>query len=132
MRFFDDIREGTIELLLKDLKSQSNPKKIKHAIKTLMKYGLTQEEIEQRLSAIEDVKPEPKLIDNGFQGLSPTNPGYKKSNSGGTRTYYLSCNHLISATSSGLFGLTGKGYEGRRVWCEVCSQAREVIDTKKM
>ena len=77
--------------------------------------------------------PQPRAINKKDLPLSPTNLGYKKPSFGsGERTCYLSCNHLIKTKSSGLFGLTGKGYEGKQVWCEVCSQEREVITTMLM
>ena len=120
----DNVREGTIELILKMLKTETNPKKIERGVKALMKYGLTQEDIEKRLSEIEDVQLEAKAINTESQGLSPTKKGYKKKHIlSGAKTYYLSCNHLITARG----GLFGGSYFGKRVWCDVCSQEREII-----
>ena len=52
MRFLENLRKGTIELLLKGLKSETNPKKITNTVKALMKYCLTQEDTDARLAHV--------------------------------------------------------------------------------
>lgn len=69
MGFSDNLRQGTIELLLKNLKTESDPKKIERGVKALMKYGLTQEDIGKRLSEVEEVQESTQ---------SPSDKGYKK------------------------------------------------------
>jgi len=107
MGFLDNLRKDTIELLLKGLKSETNPKKITKAVKALMKYGLTQVDIDSRLSEIEEVQK--------FSS-APINIGYKK---GKNQMYVLSCTHQIRAEKA--TGLISKGLVGKTVWCDVCN-----------
>ena len=39
-----------MEILLKGLKAETNPKKMTNTVKALMKYGLTQEDTDARLA----------------------------------------------------------------------------------
>lgn len=116
MGFSDNVREGTIELLLKGIKGETNPKKIERGIKALMKYGLTQEDIDRRLSEIEEVT-EPTQ--------APRDKGYKKGNfNSGDQMYVLACSHQIRAKKK--VGILSKGMLGKSVWCDVCSAERVV------
>ena len=126
MGFSDNVREGTIELLLKALKTETNPKKIERGVKALMKYGLTQEDIDQRLSKIEDVQVE----DVQESERSPSDKGYKKGNfNSGDQMYALACTHQIRAKKQ--VGIFSKGMLGKTVWCDVCNADRVVTSQPK-
>jgi hypothetical protein len=112
MGFLDNLRKDTIELLLKGLKSETNSKKITKTVKALMKYGLTQEDIDARLAEIEEIKK---------VSSAPMSTGYKK---GKNQMYVLSCTHQIRAEKA--TGLISKGLVGKTVWCDVCNAERLV------
>jgi hypothetical protein len=116
MGYADNVREGTIELLIRALKTETNPKKIERGVKALMKYGLSQEDIDKRLSEIEEVKDSTQ---------TPHDKGYKKGNfNSGDQVYVLSCTHQIRAKKR--VGILSKGMLGKSVWCDVCNAERVV------
>ena len=124
MGYSDNVREGTIELLLKMLKTETNPKKIERGVKALMKYGLTQEDIDKRLSEIE----EGGEVQESTQ--SPSDKGYKKGNfNSGDQMYVLACTHQIRAKKQ--VGIFSKGMLGKTVWCDVCNADRVVTSQPK-
>lgn len=119
MGFSDNVREGTIDLILKTLKTETNPKKIERGVKALMKYGLTQEDIDKRLSEIEEGKEVQEST------KSPSDKGYKKYNiNSGDQMYVLACTHQIRARKR--VGILSRGMLGKMVWCDVCNAEREV------
>ena len=124
MGYSDNVREGTIELLLKMLKTETNPKKIERGVKALMKYGLTQEDIDKRLSEIEEVE----IAQDSTK--SPSDKGYKKGNfNSGDQMYVLACTHQIRAKKQ--VGIFSKGMLGKTVWCDVCNADRVVTSMPK-
>lgn len=124
MGYSDNVREGTIELLLKMLKTETNPKKIERGVKALMKYGLTQEDIDKRLSEIE----KGEVVQESIH--SPSDKGYKKGNfNSGDQMYVLACTHQIRAKKQ--VGIFSKGMLGKTVWCDVCNADRVVTSMPK-
>jgi hypothetical protein len=124
MGFSDNVREGTIDLLLKSLKTETNPKKIERGVKALMKYGLTQEDIDKRLSEIAEGEEVQESTE------SPNDKGYKKGNfNSGDQVYVLACTHQIRAKKQ--VGIFSKGMLGKTVWCDVCNANRIVTSQPK-
>ena len=106
------------------LKTETNPKKIERGVKALMKYGLTQEDIDKRLSEIEEV------VEAQDSTKSPSDKGYKKGNfNSGDQMYVLACTHQIRAKKQ--VGIFSKGMLGKTVWCDVCNADRVVTSQPK-
>lgn len=121
MGFTDKVRQDTIELLLKSLKIETNPKKIERGVNALLKYGLTHEEIDLRLANIE-------IVNDSEKNLS--DKGYKAGNfNSGDQMYVLSCTHQIRAKKK--VGILSKGMLGKTVWCDVCNSDRIVTSQPK-
>jgi hypothetical protein len=117
MGYSDNVREGTIELLLKMLKTETNPKKIERGVKALMN-------LYKRLSEIE----EGEEVQESTQ--SPSDKGYKKGNfNSGDQMYVLACTHQIRAKKQ--VGIFSKGMLGKTVWCDVCNADRVVTSQPK-
>lgn len=110
MGFFNKI---DIDFIIKQLKVQSDPKKIEQIRALLRKNNLTDEDIELRLTLVNDESAKPNL-------------GYTKgSGSFASTAYTLECNHSIRAKTTSL--TKSLSYLiGRTVYCEVCKDNRIV------